>query len=726
MRLQHIAAVIAFASAAAAAEVRLGPEMPLSTPVLGPAAAIQNAPAAASNGQDFLVGWQDGRRISSDIFVTRVRSDGTPVEPLGRHLGNGSQPKLAWGPGGYLIAYTVLANFNVVRLQRLDDDGAPKGPAFQTGGERAFALLSNGTTYLLVASSISILDRDGMPVRFVNEPIGSSFAGAGVRGNRYVVADLIPQLRLRSIADDGSATTIEVPAISLPMPWQPAAAFGPDAILVATAAGAYAIVGYDGTVLKPPSTLPLQSREYDREVAAAWDGHQFLLSFTNGEVFRIATNGTVLDAAPLTLSIRPVKELAFARNGTDLLAVWGEGYVTDDAIRGRILRDFDALETPAEPKLISWSPDGQRDVQIARGGGGLFGVWNDLLWRSVGGALNGQPLEIDDSTDYAYVGWPTVAAGTRSFLVAWRDDGQYDLERIFAQRFDFSGKAIDAVPILLHTAAAPSYPTLFQAPPSVVFDGTAFFVAWGENKPWMTAPGKLVTVRIGESGAPFGAQSADLDPNTYPDTVRAFHTKFGFIVVAGVNGVVGSQPIYDGPATLRLARFGALEAAQQPKAVIVSTLFGTTGRARVTAAVNDDRITYAWVIQNDIQLAQSTLDGTIITGARQSVPAGIEPVPDIAWNGSEYVLVWQEGLPGFSGRQVRGLRFDANLQAIDAVPFPIAPGAVAPYTPPAVIRTATGVLIAYVRLDDTLGVARAFVRTLDRIAQPPRGRAVRR
>ncbi len=55
----------------------LGPEVPLVSGIaLRSAAYDQTAPAAASNGNDYLVAWVDGRRLSTDVYVSRVKTDG--------------------------------------------------------------------------------------------------------------------------------------------------------------------------------------------------------------------------------------------------------------------------------------------------------------------------------------------------------------------------------------------------------------------------------------------------------------------------------------------------------------------------------------------------------------------------------------------------------------------------------------------------------------------------
>src|SRR6185436_21056235 len=89
MRLRHIVLAALVAVNAFAAEVRLGPELPI-VPVIrtGPAAYTQGGPSIASNGHDFLAMWSDGREglRTSRYFTSRLAAAGEVVEPYGRRF----------------------------------------------------------------------------------------------------------------------------------------------------------------------------------------------------------------------------------------------------------------------------------------------------------------------------------------------------------------------------------------------------------------------------------------------------------------------------------------------------------------------------------------------------------------------------------------------------------------------------------------------------------------
>ncbi len=156
-------------------------------------------------------------------------------------------------------------------------------------------------------------------------------------------------------------------------------------------------------------------------------------------------------------------------------------------------------------------------------------------------------------------------------------------------------------------------------------------------------------------------------------------------------------------------------------------LFGRFDIGSATATLVAGRVTYAWEGDDGMSVAQTTVSGSSTVSPRVIIPRsanGRRSVADIAWNGTEYVLVWLE--PVTDGWNVRGIRLDADLEPIDAAAFDIAgPG---PLSNPSLLATSRDVTVAYTRYDDTQGhLARIFTRSLDRLgAQPAHRRAVGR
>ena len=66
-------------------------------------------PQVASDGAEFLVVWQDGRRDIPDVYGCRIQSDGTLLDPTGlviaAGVGREERPTVSSGHGLYAIAY---------------------------------------------------------------------------------------------------------------------------------------------------------------------------------------------------------------------------------------------------------------------------------------------------------------------------------------------------------------------------------------------------------------------------------------------------------------------------------------------------------------------------------------------------------------------------------------------------------------------------------------------
>ena len=157
-------------------------EIPSDAPVPGVAAGWQGRPAVATDGTDFLVGWSDARSSwRSRIYVSRVRSDGTMLDPWGISLGGdfGAEPSIAFGAGLYLVVWRelntgrlrgarVATNGNVLDPAGLDladaaTVGNPMGTAIAFDGTNFFAvwMFANGVGYHVMGLRIS---PSGVPV----------------------------------------------------------------------------------------------------------------------------------------------------------------------------------------------------------------------------------------------------------------------------------------------------------------------------------------------------------------------------------------------------------------------------------------------------------------------------------------------------------------------------------------------------------------------------------
>lgn len=364
----------------------------------------------------------------------------------------------------------------------------------------------------------------------------------------------------------------------------------------------------------------------------------------------------------------------------------------------------------------------QIDPQLALSPAGMFAVWNDPGRYEVQGAFNGVSRIIDYSDGKDFVGWPTVAAGGRVFLVVWRHNVHEGHDQVLAQRFNFSGQPVDAQPMVLDVSAN-AYLQQYHAPPSIAFDGSSFLVAVMRGiSVDPAAAANLLTIRIGEEGPPFAARETravtSLGFEYGPRTVRSIWTGAEFLVAFSYGEVAHAAGIYF-PRTAGTMRF------DRTNTLIDKTLPPILSNPNIKSyalapTLTGSRLSYAWVDHfNDIQVAQTKLTGETAIVPRRVVrrsPTDRAAVVDIAWNGSEHVLVWLDSVDE-TGATVRAIRLDADLKAIDAEPFDISSHRGPLASTPSLIATPSGVTVAYSRNHaENGGAGRIFVRTLDALS----------
>ena len=721
----------------AAAEVRLGPEMPLSPAApAGPAAGLQTTPDVASSGRDFLAVWTDYRSSSyGDIWISRLTTYAAPVRPFGRRLETGTYARIASNGEGYLLASIGSGGLH---LQHVDDDGLPTGDARIIPVRTPVELVSNGSTYLLITSDTTgrvpellramIMDGTGLPLVQVGRTFDTVIATGAHERDYYVIEGAIgcqasgcrTALTAHVITETGVARTVQLLTVEAQQPI--AAAFSPTAILIAwrtSASVAYALVDYDGVVRK---TQEVASQQEAAE--AQWDGRQFMLFLSDRDsasAVRISADGSLIDHLPFSVEAGAPR---FASTGRTGVLVWADPRFSRrfDIVSRAIATFDDLLVHQDKPALVSYSAPPATQPQIARSGDHVLAVWIDPESATLNGSLDGLPLMI------VSLGLPAgavVSAGTRTFLVTWYD---YDMQSVLAKRIGFDGAVLDTEALTLDTNVVPFAINSFADVLSSAFDGSSYRVIWTE--------GDIVGIRVTEDGALTDPIVASGDAFGAP----AYSPRLLF----APGGYFLAYAIFRGSGVIQGPSIGAWWSAINgtPLSTIGSAaarpaLFEDDRVALVDAADDGNRVIYAWSSKGDLIVAQSTLEAIAIGEPRLAVRTDSIAVcgapwlsrPSVLWNSAETVIVWSEGdrctATSSANFTVRAIRLDRNLDPIDSAPFVIANDATADAA--SLMNTADGVAIEYSRMDaENGGTPRVFIRTLVRVdAPPPRRRGVR-
>src|SRR5437764_15186104 len=86
--------------------VRVSPEIPVTTPILGRASSPQTGVHIASNGAMALAVWNDERNGRVDVTACRVNPNGTPLDPTGFVLREGATVDDAFWNGSSFAVVT--------------------------------------------------------------------------------------------------------------------------------------------------------------------------------------------------------------------------------------------------------------------------------------------------------------------------------------------------------------------------------------------------------------------------------------------------------------------------------------------------------------------------------------------------------------------------------------------------------------------------------------------
>lgn len=324
-----------------AAEVRLGPETPLSEEMeVVPAASTQYPLAAASSGGEFLALWRTEAGSERSFHIARVGS----AKPSVTFLGASSAVMAASGDG-YLVVFARGSN---IYAQHIGSDGHLLGEVrvvtSQIASPRVTQLVFNDFNFLLLASDkLLILDRDGAFVREL-PPFSTSIVWAGVQNGEFVAIDAGYTLHRFSACGPRA----DIPVNISPQNDLWFAAASSNRILIGERQSVR-LLDVDGRVVWKENETACTSSALP-SANAWWDGSHFVSACVDAQgvlyATRYADNGA-LGGATL-LSPTALRAPFFATNGFDQLLVWGDRHFSEDAAPRAFVRTLDRLLPPIQ------------------------------------------------------------------------------------------------------------------------------------------------------------------------------------------------------------------------------------------------------------------------------------------------------------------------------------------------------------------------------------------
>lgn len=636
-------------------------EVAVDAPVPGivhPAA--KNSPAVAWSGTQYLVVWVDARNTFGQlpgIYGTRLSPAGVVLDiggiPIATTTGAMSVPEVASNDPDFLVVFeqAVAATGEDVKAVRVTAagavlDAAPITVCSAVDDQTTPHVASDGTGYAIVWRDYRSGTRDD------------------VYAARVTAAGVVQDANGKSV--DFSATTNSI------------ASNGTNYVIAYTAVGATRDVQ---SRTFAPSTGALGSTQ-DISVNASADeyrpviasnGSAYMVAWTDERTF--ATNnedvyGARLDAAgaPVALSEFQIAH-STAHEDAESMARFGVDYfftsVRDPVTAGTTTREVRRiLATGSVASTDSLGTYGSGRFLAASDGSSVVTVNSDNATASArilsygSGSWNGTSIApwVIANTEKD----PAIGFNGSTYLVAWSDASSTGAS-VNAVRVATSGAVLDS------SAAALGSGSL----PAVSSNGTEFAVVWVQGS------GTVRVRRVGADGVPIGAAAASTgltDPtvgapgiawngSTYLIVGQAQARRYSSagvldpttLTVGGVDASVASNGT-DFLIAFRTGAAGAYDVSAQRVSgagvVLDASPLVVSGAANAQQhpSVASDGTGYL-VVWDDGRSATTDIYGARVTSAGAvtdssglaiATETGAQINPSVAWDGTEYVAIWDD------------------------------------------------------------------------------------
>jgi hypothetical protein len=684
------------ARAESAQSLTVSPHHPLSGDALaGLATGDQAAPSIARGAEGWLVAWADRRAMlfsnaspesAQDIFAVRLDAAGQRIEsvPLALSLAPGADtdPLVAWNGSNWLVAWKAKPATNAPW------NSALVGVRVSASGQRL-----DSTPLTLLAYSFSEIGGTAIASDGANWVVaaqGTSGGSANLRAARVSAAGIVLDSTPVTLLPEGPLMTFELAYAqgSFLLVWSRYSGSSED---VAGRRFSSALAWQD------PAPIAIGATPYD-DVApqVGSNGAQFLVAWKRSwgspwgdvQAARVSAGGQVLDAAPLELS--PVHAygdgpssapawdganwyVAWNENGTRLGRISAAGVVLDV---GGFAADSSANSTLLAPQL-SGNPAGGVQLAWTDDRAGSYEGLDVYTARVLGPAGAGAQVGISSGAS-AQVAADLARGGANSLLV-FRSETS-GARRVLATRLDSLGNSLDLEPIEVASG-------LLVDKPTVGWDGSVYLIAWEDG-----ASASILARRMSSAGAWLDAAPTDIGVGTSPE-VAGLNGEFliaytravsfplqqfpNYVRVSGGDGAVLGPPVVlnsnyaiEPDVCVVGGRWLVVwqrnywnndphcdvNASFVDSNGVASTPFWVAGgfntynhSVSVASSGNQALITWVWGAASNltrrIHSRRIADDGTFLDASPVPICAASNAEqfhPTAGWNGSEYLVAWQD------------------------------------------------------------------------------------
>jgi hypothetical protein len=245
---------------------------------------------------------------------------------------------------------------------------------------------------------------------------------------------------------------------------------------------------------------------------------------------------------------------------------------------------------------------------------------------------------------------PSVCFGDTNYLVVW-EDRRNGLEDIYGARVNQAGNVLDTAGIAIATTSDDQYV------PSVASDGTNYLVVWEEEH---QTGFDIYAARVDQTGTV-------LDPMGIGVSTFTGNQEFAVVAFDGTNYMVAWQDERNGSWDIYVARVDTLGNVLDQFGIPVTT---DTAKCQVPAiAFDGTNYLVLWEKSRnasvDICGTRVDKDGNVLdpSGITVSVAPDSQQYPSVAFDGTNYLVVWQDRRSG--RRDIYGTRVDILGNVLD-------------------------------------------------------------
>jgi len=428
-----------------------------------------------------------------------------------------------------------------------------------------------------------------------------------------------------------------------------------------------------GVVLDPDG-MAISTAEYDQFVPAiAFDGTNYLVAWNdcrNGWEYdiyaaRVTPAGEVLEPDGIAVSTAPYDQFIFRGigfDGTNYLLVWhddrdGDGYY--DVYGARVTKAGVVLDTAGF--AVAAAQNNQGFAQVGFDGTHYLVVWLDDRtteedYHIYGARVTTTGDVVDTNgieiTQYLST-YPALDFDGTNYLVVWTDlRSGYEAD-IYAARVSTAGEVLDTNGIIVSSAEAD------QFLPAIVFDGTRYFTVWSDYRNnYEDIYGSRVTT-AGEVLDPDGVllDYGYSSPEQYAPAVS----------FDGTNYLVVWRDYRNGDPHIYGTRVTNEGLVLDPQGIQISA--GTGWQDAPAVAFDGTNYLVVWDEwrdgEADIYGARVTPDGEVLDpdGIPISTAESWQYLPAVGFDGTNYLVVWGDERAGMP--DIYGARVDTAGEVID-------------------------------------------------------------